>query len=170
MNNPVLIRIGAGLLALALLPAAHSQSPAAAAPNGIELPAGYKDWRLIAPSHRSDNNTLRVVLGNDVAIAAARANRVNPWPDGTVLAKLVWKDATHPNWPTATVPGAFVHAEFMIKDAKKYAATGGWGYARWLGTEQKPFGKDAAFAQECVACHTPVKSNDYVFTHPAALP
>lgn len=172
MNNPVLIRIGAGLLALALLPAAHSQSPAAVAPapNGIELPAGYKDWRLIAPSHRSDNNTLRVVLGNDVAIAAARANRVNPWPDGTVLAKLVWKDATHPNWPTATVPGAFVHAEFMFKDAKKYAATGGWGYARWLGTEQKPFGKDAAFAQECVACHTPVKSNDYVFTHPAALP
>jgi len=58
----------------------------------------------------------------------------------------------------------------MIKDATKYAATGGWGYARWLGTDQKPYGKDANFAQECVACHTPVKNNDYVFTRPVTLP
>jgi hypothetical protein len=58
----------------------------------------------------------------------------------------------------------------MHKDSVKYAATGGWGYARWLGTEQKPYGKDASFAQECVGCHTPVKDNDWVFTHPAQIP
>ena len=43
------------------------------APNGIELPAGYKDWAVIGVSHRTDNNTLRVILGNDAAIAAAAA-------------------------------------------------------------------------------------------------
>jgi len=154
-----------------LASAASSAGPGVPpAPNGIALPDGYKNWRLIAPSHRTDNNTLRVVLGNDAAIGAARAGKTNPWPDGAILAKIVWKDSTHPNWEKATVPGALVHAEFMIKDSKKYAATGGWGYARWLGTDQKPYGKDAGFAQECVACHTPVKANDYVFTHPVVLP
>jgi hypothetical protein len=140
------------------------------APNGISLPEGYKDWRVIGASHRTDNNTMRVIVGNDKAIEAARKGQTTPWPDGAIMGKLVWKAETHANWATAVVPGKFVHAEFMIKDAKKYAATGGWGFARWLGEEQKPYGKDAQFVQECFACHTPVKENDYVFTHPAKLP
>jgi len=146
------------------------QQNAQPAPNGIIMPEGYKDWRLIASSLRSDNNTMRVILGNDIAINAARGGKTNPWPDGTTFAKLVWKNRTHEKWPTATIPGDFVHAEFMIKDSKKYASTGGWGFARWLGMEQKPYGKDAEFVQECFGCHTPVKENDYVFTHPAVIP
>jgi hypothetical protein len=142
----------------------------APAPNGLTLPEDYRDWRLIASSHRTDNSTLRVILGNEIAIEAARAGHTNPWPDGTVLAKLVWKDAIHPAWEKAVIPGDFVHAEFMFKDAKRWAATGGWGFARWKGMEQIPYGKDAGFVQECFGCHTPVKDNDYVFTHPAALP
>ena len=147
-----------------------ADSNPAPAPNGIEMPAGYKDWRVIGVSHRTDNNTLRVILGNDAAIEASRAGKTNPWPDGAILGKIVLKDATHDAWEAATVPGKFVHAEFMIKDAKKFESTGGWGYARWLGKEQKPYGKDADFAQECYTCHTPVKDNDYVFTHPITLP
>jgi hypothetical protein len=140
------------------------------APNGIRLPDGYKNWQLISSSHRTDNNTLRVILGNDIAVQAARNGSTNPWPDGSIMAKLVWKDTAHEQWSDATIPGAFVHAEFMIKDAKKFAATGGWGFARWLNMEQKPYGKDADFVQECYNCHTPMKHNDYVFTHPAIMP
>jgi len=140
------------------------------APNGLVLPDSYKNWRIIASSHRTDNNTLRIILGNDKAIEAARMGRISPWPDGSVLAKLVWKDTTHAEWPSATIPGNFVHAEFMFKDAKKFASTGGWGFARWLGLEQKPYGKDANFAQECFGCHLPVKDNDYLFTRPGVLP
>ena len=152
------------------LPVIAAEKNPAPAPNGIELPKGYKDWRIIAPSHRTDHGSLRAILGNDIAVRAARAGTTNPWPDGAVLAKLVWKDRTDENWEAATVPGRFVHAEFMFKDAKKYAATGGWGYARWLGKDQKPYGEDADFVDECVACHEPVKSRDYVFTTPAPLP
>ena len=126
----------------------------APAPNGITIPEGYRDWSVIGVSHRTDNNTLRMILGNDAAIAAARAGRTNPWPDGAILAKIVMKDTTHASWPAATVPGQFVHAEFMLKDQAKYAATGGWGYARWVGTDQKPYGNDADFVQECHGCHT----------------
>jgi hypothetical protein len=140
------------------------------APNGMVLPEGYKDWRVIAPSYRSDKKHVRVIVGNDVAVKAARAGHTNPWPDGAMFAKLAWKEKVDEHWPTALVPGDFVQAEFMLKDAKKYASTGGWGYARWVGLDQKPYGKDANFAQECVSCHTLVKDNDWVFTHPAALP
>ena len=158
------------LLGAALIAMAARAGEVPPAPNGIELPADYKDWRLIATSHRTDNNSLRAILGNDAAIEAARSGHTNPWPDGAILAKLVFKDTTLDAWKQATVPGRFVHAEFMVKDSTKYAATGGWGFARWLGQEQKPYGKNANFVQECFGCHTPVKDNDYVFTKPVVLP
>lgn len=164
---PITINTAIVLLVTGIQASAAEVPPA---PNGITLPEGYKDWRVIATSHRTDNNTLRVILGNDVAIQAARAGQTNPWPDNTILAKMVWKDSQHEHWQAATVPGRFVHAEFMIKDAQKHAATGGWGFARWLGMDQKPYGQDANFAQECYGCHLPVKSNDYVFTRPIRLP
>jgi hypothetical protein len=163
-----------GLCTVALILSAgsgiHAQNTVPPAANGIEIPANYRDWRLISSSHRQDNQTLRVIVGNDTAIEAARQGKTNPWPDGSILGKLVWKESSHPDWQQALVPGAFVHAEFMIKDAKKFTATGGWGFARWTGLDQKPYGKDASFVQECFACHLPVEGNDYVFTHPSRLP
>jgi len=162
---PIFLLLGLGAAA-----PLHAESSVPPAPNGIELPAGYKNWRVIGVSHRTDNQSLRVILGNDQAIAAARSGNTNPWPDGTVLAKIVLKDAEHAAWPAATVPGKFVHAEFMIKDREKYKDTGGWGYARWLGQGQKPYGKDENFDRECFGCHTPRKANDYVFTQPIPFP
>lgn len=156
-----------GILFIIVAANAAAVSPA---PNGIKLPPGYRDWPVIAVSHREDNQTLRVILGNDVAIRAARSGNTNPWPDGAILGKMVWKDASLAAWPTATVPGGFVHAEFMVKDAKKFSSTGGWGFARWKGLDQLPYGKDPSFVQECFGCHTPVKRNDYVFTRPAPFP
>ncbi len=148
----------------------NAQDTVPPAPNGISFPTDYKDWSLISSSHRVDNNTLRVILGNDRAIAAARAKQTNPWPDGAVMAKIVWKETTLDSWEKAIVPGEFVHVEFMLKDAKKYPDTGGWGFARWKGMELKPYGQNESFVYECFGCHTPVKDSDYVFTHPSALP
>lgn len=142
----------------------------APAPNGIAVPQGYKNWRVIGTSHRKDNHSLRVILGNSAAIKAVQTGNTDPWPDGVVLAKMVWEDSIHPLWETATVPGALRHAEFMIKDDIKFAASGGWGFARWLGMKQEPYGKDAGFAQECFSCHTKAKGTDFVFTMPAPIP
>ncbi len=135
--------------------------------HGIAYPEGWQNWATIAVSHRTDNKTLRTILGNEIAVKAAREGKTNPWPDGAILGKVVWKDAQHETWQAAQAPGKFVHAEFMFKDAKKYKDTYGWGWARWVGLEQKPFEKGA---QVCTSCHTPVKNNDWVFTHPASLP
>ena len=117
-----------------------------------------------------DNKTLRIILGNEVAIEASRTGKTKSWPEGAILGKLVWKDAIHPKWETAIVPGKFVHAEFMFKDSIKYKETGGWGFARWIGLDHKPFGDDENFVQGCFGCHTLTKNNDWVFTIPSKLP
>ena len=157
------------LLALGLSTVHAGEVPPA--PNGLELPEGYRDWRIISVSHRIDNHTLRMILGNDIAIEAARKGQTNPWPDGAILGKMVWKEKPEDHWKTAIAPDRFVHAEFMYKDSKRFADNGtGWGWARWVGREQKPYGKGPNFSQECIACHTPVKGQDWVFTRPALLP
>jgi hypothetical protein len=80
------------------------------------------------------------------------------------LAKVAWKAGKHPQFPVATEPGAFAQVEFMVKDARKYKDTGGWGFARFVGNELKPYGKDATFVGECFGCHIPVSGNDYLYT------
>lgn len=135
--------------------------------HGIPYPEGWQNWETIAVSHRTDNNTIRVILGNDAAVHAARTGNTNPWPDGSILGKVVWKDTPLENWKAAIAPGEFVHAEFMFKDLKKYSDSYGWGWARWVGLEQTPFDKGM---KVCIECHTPVRNRDWVFTEPAPLP
>jgi len=137
------------------------------ASNGIDYPEGWQGWAPIAVSHRKDNNTIRVILGNDVAVAAARSASVDPWPDGAILGKVVWKDTDLEHWQAATGPGQFVHAEFMFRDSERFADTYGWGWARWVGLEQEPFNDGM---QVCITCHTPVKDRNWVFTNPAEMP
>jgi hypothetical protein len=156
----VLVTTGIAMTGLA---SEHMMSPS----NGISYPDGWQDWAAIAVSHRNDNNTMRVVLGNAVAVEAARAGSTNPWPDGAIIGKVVWKDTTLENWPAASAPGEFVHEEFMFKDAERYSDTYGWGWARWVGLEQVAFDDGM---QACIACHTPVKDRDWVFTDPAIMP
>lgn len=168
INHPILHLIA--LSTLLFIPAiSNAQNPPPA--NNIEYPKGLTNWRVIGTSMRSDNDTQRVILGNSIAIKAARANTATTqWPKGAILAKLVWKNDTLSTWKAATVPGDFVHAEIMVRDVKKYAATGGWGFARWKGLVLQPHGEDGRSAESCFACHQAAKEMDFVFTVPAKLP
>ncbi len=132
-----------------------------------EQPIGeYKNWRLLSISHRTDKQTLRAILGNDAAIESARAGKLNPWAEGSILAKVKWKESIHKNWVAAIVPGEFEAAEAMVKDSKKYASTGGWGFGKWQDNNLVMF--DEAKSKECFACHMAAEQkNDYVFTHSA---
>ena len=135
--------------------------------NNIEYPNGWRNWATLAVSHRIDNNTIRAILGNDRAIEAAEKGQTNPWPDGTMIAKVVWKEKNLEDWEDAVVPGKLVHTEFMMKDSKLYFESYGWGWARWLGEEQKPFNEGPG---SCISCHEPVKEKDWVFSEPAVFP
>ena len=137
----------------------HAVAPA---PNGIEFLPDYKTWKAISTTDRFDNQTTRVILGNDTAIRAIADHHTNPWPDGTAFAKIAW--FARDDGQGHVRSGAFFQVEFMIRDSKKYAATKNWGWARWRGTGLTPYGKDAGFSSECVGCHMPVRDNDYVYT------
>src|ERR1700716_1564472 len=124
---------------LAYTTQASGQAGGAAAPVfGIELPPGYREWRLISVAHEEGKlNDLRAILGNDVAITASREGLL-PFPDGTIIARLAWsydpleessKAFGRPQTWAAGPPKNGV--QFMVKDSRKYASTGGWGFAQF---------------------------------------
>lgn len=128
---------------------------------GVTIPAGYKRWELIAPAEEAAPlDELRAVLGNQTAIDAYQAGKL-PFPDGTILVKRAWKRKQSPEFASATIPGAATTVQVMVKDSRKYAATGGWGFGRFI--DGKPV--DEAQHRTCFACHEArAKSRDYVFT------
>lgn len=164
MKNMQKNRLGlAAMIAATLLVATGVQ--AETTPANKPVHGEYKDWRVLGVSHRLEKKFVRSILGNDTAINAARSGQIAPWPDGTVIAKLSWKEHIHPNWPQAVVPGEFAGAEAMVKDSKKYAETGGWGFGHWEGKTLVMNDKEKSAT--CFGCHGPMKDHDYVFTVPA---
>ncbi|GGC75304.1 cytochrome P460 family protein [Chelatococcus reniformis] len=144
------------------LAAAPAPQPQDASPiYGVTIPEGYRRWQLIAPAQEAEPlNELRAVLGNATAIEAYQKGTL-PFPDGTVLAKLAWKHVQSPDFASASIPGAATTVQIMVKDSKKYPATGGWGFGRFV--DGKPV--DAAQHETCFACHEAlVKDRDFVFT------
>jgi len=134
-------------------------------PNGVAFLPDYKNWKAISSTDRFDNGTMREILGNDIAVKAIADGHINPWPDGTAFAKVAWHHAA-PDAQRVVKTGAFIQVELMIKDAKKYSSSDGWGWGRWRGTDLKPYGRDESFQNECISCHAPVAKNDFVYTMP----
>jgi hypothetical protein len=133
---------------------------------GVKIPPGYRDWRLISVAHEEGNlNDLRAILGNDVAIAASREGKL-PFPDGTIIARLAWSyDLLEESSKAFGRPQSFVAGppkngvQFMVKDSRKYASTGGWGFAHF--NDGKP--ADGAVHNTCFSCHQVAKARDFVF-------
>jgi len=127
---------------------------------GVKIPDGYRQWELIAPSREVGFVELRGILGNAVAIKAYREGTL-PFPDGAMLAKLAWKEVPSPEFDGAFVPGHTTTVQIMVKDSRKYAATGGWGFGRFIDGKAV----DQAQHETCFACHQAnVKNHDFVFT------
>jgi hypothetical protein len=153
----------------ASIPASVSLVPASLATvppefNGFPFDPNFETWKLISTTDRGDNHTFRFILGNEIAVKAAQSGNIRPWPDGTEFAKIAWQQELSPDGLLR--PGQFVQVELMLKDAKRYQDTEGWGWGRWRGLDLKPYGTDARFVNECTGCHRPVRGNDYVYTLP----
>ena len=148
---------------------------------GITIPDGYRDWRLISVNHLAGAGgklkQVRAQLGNDIAIKAFREGKL-PFPDGTVIAALHWNEASSEEnnkvldrgFPgvglQSSVAQSAENVQFMVKDSKKYAETGGWGFADFKNG--KPGNED--LHKTCFPCHQPAKDRDYVFTRYAPTP
>src|SRR5580693_93045 len=138
-----LLAVGAltGLVVYAPAPAQQANRDATLIAEG-KLPPDYRDWRLISVAHEAGSlNDLRAVLGNDLAVEAFRQGKT-PFPDGAIIARIAWAYVPSAENDKAFgraqsfVPGAPTNVQFMVKDSRKYAATGGWGFAQF--TAGKP--------------------------------
>jgi Haem-binding domain/Cytochrome P460 len=133
-------------------------------PNGFAIEPGFEGWRLISATDRGDNNSLRLILGNDVAFKAARAGAITPWPEGAMFAKIAWRQQSGPDG--LVHPGRFIQVELMKKGKKEFHGTEGWEWGRWRGLDLRPYGEGPEFVNECTGCHQPMHRNDYVYTMP----
>lgn len=131
---------------------------------GVPFQPDYKNWEVISTTDRIDNGTMRVIFGNPIAMKAIAQHTINPWPDGTIIAKVAWDKLQDADGNVKA--GAFKQVEYMIKDNNKYKRTKGWGWARFKTMELLPYGKNISYTTECINCHRPVSNNDFVFTLP----
>lgn len=145
---------------------ASTDSPVS--PNGVQYTNDFKNWKVISMSTLFDRS-IRVIYGNDIAVKAIETENFHPWPDGSIVVKSVWKQEQQANGEIR--PGAFVNAQFMVKDSKKYTDTEGWGFAKFSGNELHPTGKTASFAKEsCIACHRQLaEKTGYLFDVPMKI-
>jgi hypothetical protein len=135
---------------------------------------GYEGWQVVSTSQ--NDKLLAVILANPVMINAFRAGipgNGKSFPDGAKMAKIHWSPKKQQQFPDTTVPGTQTDVDFMVKDSKRFADSGGWGWAVFKydaasdtftpGTlaDQPPQGNDAKCGY---TCHTTVKARDYVFT------
>jgi hypothetical protein len=175
--------IGIGAIALALLGSgvlvAQEKSQnrySLKVPDGLAFSEfrGYESWQVIGSSH--DGPLMAAILGNPAMIQAYQdgmPGNGKPFPDGAKMAKIHWVPKKMETFPAATVPGTLHDVDFMVKDSKRFADSGGWGWAVFEydaasdtfrpGTlaDKPPQGNDAKCG---FACHTTVQNRDYVFT------
>jgi len=170
MKRIMLLTIAIGILAgiVALTARASRNTNQTNTPALVtEIPAGYREWRFISVAHEEGNlNSFASILGNDIAIKAYRQGTL-PFPDGTIIAALHYRFIPSAENNKAFgrdqsfVAGVPTNIQFMVKDSKKYAATGGWGFGHF-NNDAKPV--DDAFMKTCFPCHQKIKERDLVFT------
>jgi hypothetical protein len=140
------------------------------ADDDVPFPKGFRDWFAVNSMIVTKDSPISSQIGgmhliyvNARGLSILKAGGPFPYPDGTIFADDVHnfsvKDGSY-------VEGSKKAVTVMIKDAKKYATNGGWGFQVWTGGDpSKPLLPDATHAtQACFVCHTPQKAQDYTFS------
>src|SRR6476659_9434776 len=173
MNKFTLLLVGgatlAGVVVFAATTSRHVTAQEATPIFVKKIPPGYRDWKVVSVAHEAGElNDIRAVLGNDIAIKAYRDGKF-PFPEGAIVGRIAWSYV-----PSAENNKSFgreqsfvagsptnAYLQFMVKDSKKYAATGGWGYSSF-NKDGKP--TDEAAMKQCFPCHQAIKDRDFIFT------
>jgi hypothetical protein len=138
-------------------------------PGGLAMSEfrGYEKWETVGVSQTG--NLIEVILANPAAIEAYAAGipgNGKPFPDGAKMAKIHWNAKKSAEAPSPTTVSDTLHdLDFMAKDSKRFADSGGWGYALFNHDPASDTFTPLGTGANCgYACHTIVKSKDYVFT------
>ena len=173
---PTIVIVAVSVAVLGSLALAQQDKYSLTVPGGLAFSEfrGYETWQVVSISH--DGDLLAVILANPTMIDAYRAGvpgNGKPFPDGAKMAKIHWNPKMLQALPTATVPASLHDIDFMVKDSKRFADSGGWGWAAFnynaasdtftpaTEADTPPQANDAKCG---LACHTIVRTRDYVFT------
>ncbi|RAJ77489.1 cytochrome P460 [Chitinophaga dinghuensis] len=135
-------------------------APLPIAPTGIRFMPEFRHWQVMSTTSRFDNTTMRVMYANPIAMQAIRENNIHPWPDGAIIAKVVWEKVRDKNGYIQ--PGKFLNVQYMVRNASLYADTDGWGYAKFETPALKPAGT-LLTAQSCASCHKAADKTGGIF-------
>jgi hypothetical protein len=134
--------------------------------DGIKIPADFQHGYLVnSMLITKEPNKTGLITGvhhiyvNTVGFDRLKSGGSTPYPDGTVFVDDVREYSVDDN---AYKEGARKFVALMVKDSKRYASTGGWGFQAWPGDATKPKVDDAK--KQCFTCHVPEKANDFVFS------
>jgi Cytochrome P460 len=176
ISSGVVVVIALVLAALGGRASSAQDKYALKVPNGLAFSEfkGYESWQVVSISQ--DGGLVAAILANPVMIKAyldGVPGNGKPFPDGSKMAKIHWTPKKLETFPAATVPGTQHDVDFMTKDSKRFADSGGWGWGAFeydaasdkfrpgTSTDKPPQGNDAKCG---FACHTKVTARDYVFT------
>ena len=140
-------------------------------PNGLAFSEfrGYEDWQVVAVSHTEDPAVIKVEVANPVMIAAYRAGipgNGNPFPDGSMIAKIEWNPKKSPDAPFFVwIPDTQKDVDFIMKDSKRFPDTHGWAYGNFdYDAASATFSTDGTDAKCGYQCHSMVSAQDYIYT------
>jgi len=165
----VIVAILVGVAALTATTSRHAMAQETAPIFVKEIPAGYRDWKVVSVAHEAGQlNDIRAVLGNDIVIKAYRDGKL-PFPEGAIVGRIAWSfTPSEENNKVFGSDQSFVagaptgtYLQFMVKDSKKYAATGGWGYSSF-DQDGKPTDEEAM--KKCFPCHQKITDRDFIFS------
>ena len=132
----------------------------------VPYPAGWREWTHVKSNYIGPKHQLYQEIGGYQHIYANKlamdGYRTGTFPEGSVLIYDFLQGQETEAGTIAEGPRRFTSV--MVKDTKRYAATGGWGYEEWRGdsTTDRMIAADAS--TKCLACHMRRKDNDYVFS------
>jgi hypothetical protein len=165
----VAVAILSGMAAFSVITSRHATAQEAEPIFVKTIPSGYRDWKVVSVAHEAGAlNDIRAVIGNDIAIKAYREGKQS-FPEGAIVGRIAW--AYVPSEENNKIFGqdqSFVagsptdtYLQFMVKDSKKYDATGGWGYSSF-DKDLKPTDEEAM--KKCFPCHQAIKDRDFIFS------
>jgi hypothetical protein len=132
--------------------------------DGVRYPAGYREWThvksmVVLPSNPAfaTGGGMHHVYANAAAMAGFSAGH---FPDGSILVFDLLKASEKSGVIAAT---GRERLDVMVKDSRKFAATGGWGFERFLGNDTTPSLTDE-HRKLCVECHDQRAEHDRVFS------
>lgn len=138
----------------------HTPATLPVAATGIRFMPEFRTWQVMSTTSRFDNTTMRVMFANPVAMQAIRNKQINPWPDGAIIAKVVWEKERGSDGTIHS--GKFLNVQYMVRDQDRYKHTDGWGYAKFETPALKPYGT-VLTAQTCASCHKAAANTGGIF-------